>query len=212
MNPREHYYEQLSTTIGKNLEKRNMAYSYCKTAKDAVACGLSLLKDGDIVSFGGSMTLTETGMLQALKETAGIQLLDRSTASTPEETTQIYRDSFSANAFFMSTNAITIDGELVNTDGIGNRVAALVFGPEKVIILAGMNKVVPTLEAALGRIRTIAAPPNAIRLNRSTPCAVTGTCSDCLSPDCMCGQTVITRRSSIQNRIHVILIGESYGY
>ena len=112
----------------------------------------------------------------------------------------------------MSTNAITTDGQLVNIDGTGNRVAALIWGPKQVIVLAGMNKVCPTLEDAYRRVKNIASPPNCIRLNRKTPCAATGICGDCLSPDCICSQTVLTRRSGIPGRIKVILIGEQLGY
>ena len=108
--------------------------------------------------------------------------------------------------------AITLDGELINIDGRGNRVAFLCFGPQNVLILAGMNKVVTDVESGINRTRNVAAAPNAIRLNRKTPCAVTGRCGDCYSEDCMCGQYVITRRSGIPNRIKVILIGEELGY
>jgi len=112
----------------------------------------------------------------------------------------------------MSSNAISVTGELVNIDGTGNRLAALIYGPSNVIILAGMNKVMPTVEAALSRVKNTASPINAIRLSRNTPCAVTGICSECQSPDCICAQTVITRRSNQAGRIKVILIGEELGY
>lgn len=112
----------------------------------------------------------------------------------------------------MSTNVITLDGELINIDGRGNRVAFLCYGPQNVLILAGMNKVVTDIESGFKRIRDIASPQNAIRLNRNTPCKLLGRCKDCYSPDCMCGQLVITRRSIIPNRIKVILIGEELGY
>ena len=117
-----------------------------------------------------------------------------------------------ADYFLMSTNAITLDGELINIDGRGNRVAFLCYGPENVLIFAGMNKIVSNIEEGISRTRNIAASPNAIRLNKNTPCGITGKCEDCYSPDCMCGQYVITRRSGIPNRIKVILIGEELGY
>ena len=112
----------------------------------------------------------------------------------------------------MSSNAITAEGELVNIDGTGNRVGALIYGPEHVIILAGMNKVSPTLEEAVSRIKNVASPLNANRLNRNTPCAATGLCADCLSPDCIWSHTVITRKSAPEKRIKIILIGEPLGY
>lgn len=112
----------------------------------------------------------------------------------------------------MSTNAITMDGELVNIDGSGNRVAALIFGPEEVIIVAGMNKVTADVPGAYKRVKNIASPPNCVRLNKNTPCAMTGQCGSCLGDDCICSQTVITRRSGIPGRIKVILVGEELGY
>ena len=112
----------------------------------------------------------------------------------------------------MSTNAITLEGELINIDGRGNRLSFLCYGPENVLILAGMNKVVTDIESGFKRVRDKSAPINAIRLNRKTPCAITGKCENCYCPDCMCGQFVVTRRSGIPNRIKVILIGEQLGY
>ena len=124
----------------------------------------------------------------------------------------MYHDALSSDVYFMSTNAITANGELVNIDGTGNRVAALIYGPETVIILTGMNKVAANVEEALSRIHNVATPQNCIRLNKKTPCSTTGTCADCLSPDCICNQVVITRRSGIKGRIKVLLIGDSFGY
>ena len=124
----------------------------------------------------------------------------------------MYRDAFSADTYFMSTNAITLDGELINIDGNGNRVAALIYGPDQVIIVAGLNKVTANVEDGIRRVRNCATPPNCIRLNKKTPCAATGRCADCLSPEGICNQLVITRRSGNPDRIKVILIGESLGY
>lgn len=112
----------------------------------------------------------------------------------------------------MSTNAITYEGELVNIDGNGNRVACLIHGPRHVIIIAGMNKVATTLEGAFERARTMACPPNAVRLDKKTPCAATGKCGDCLSPDCFCNQIVVTRRSGHTGRIKVFLVAEDLGF
>ena len=117
-----------------------------------------------------------------------------------------------ADTFLMSTNAITMDGELFNIDGHGSRLAFLIYGPKQVLVLCGMNKVVSSLEAAEERARLNACPPNCIRLNRKTPCALTGRCGDCYGSDCICSQFVTTRRSSVPGRIKVILIGESLGF
>lgn len=206
------YYETLASTVISNLEKRQMEGYYCATSKDALEKALSFLTENAAVSFGGSMTLTETGLMDVLRSDSSITLYDRDSVSSPEKKNEIFRKAFSCDYYFMSSNAISAQGELVNIDGTGNRVAALIYGPKNVILLAGMNKVVPTLEEAISRVHNAAAPPNCIRLNRKTPCAATGGCMDCLSADCICSQTVITRRSAVKGRIKVILIGETLGY
>lgn len=212
MTPTQKYYENLAKTTIKNLEKRHFSCYYCHTSKEAAELASSMVPASSTVSFGGSMTLEESGMGSILRKREDITLLDRSKAGSPEEVKEIYHKSLNADYYFMSSNAITADGELVNIDGTGNRVAALIYGPEHVIILAGMNKVAPTLEEAISRVRNVASPINALRLGRKTPCAATGLCSDCLSPDCICSHTVITRKSAPEKRITVILIGESLGY
>lgn len=212
MNPMQKHYETLANTIIKNLAKRRMEGSYCATIEEAVAKAESYLTDGASVSFGGSVTLEETGMLAALRNNKNIHLIDRATATSPDEMKQLYHDALSADFYFMSTNAITIDGELVNIDGNGNRLAALVYGPEHIIIIAGMNKVAANVEEAISRVHTTAAPMNCQRLERNTPCAATGVCAECTSPDCICCHTVVTRYSRFENRIKVILVGEELGY
>ena len=208
MTPRQQHYETLADTIIKNLKKRRMEGCYCATAAEAKEKVLSYLADGCSVSFGGSMTLEEAGILDALRGMPNIRLIDRSKASSPDEIRQMYHDALSADYYLMSTNAVTIEGELVNVDGHGNRVAALIYGPEQVIVVAGMNKVASNVEDAIRRIHTVASPMNCRRLSRNTPCAATGVCADCLSPDSICSQTVITRRSGVENRIRVILVGK----
>lgn len=212
MNPKQLHYETLAKTLIKNFEKRGMDACYCATADDARQTALSYLPAGCSVSYGGSMTLEETGTLSALREQTDITLIDRATAKTPEETKKMYHDALSADYYFMSTNALTTSGELVNIDGNGNRVAALIYGPEHVIVMVSMNKVVPSVEEAINRVHGTASPMNCKRLTKNTPCAATGVCSDCLSPDCICNQVVITRRSGIRDRIKIILIGEEFGY
>ena len=212
MNPRQMHYETLAGTIIKNLARRRMEGYYCATVEDAEKMAFSFLTPGCTVSFGGSMTLEETGMLTALRHDPSIHLIDRSTAKTPDETKKMYHDALFSDVYFMSTNAITTGGELVNIDGTGNRVAALIYGPETVVILAGMNKIAANVDEALSRVHNVATAQNCIRLGKNTPCSATGVCSDCLSPDCICNQVVITRRSGIEGRIKVILIGEELGY
>lgn len=205
-------YETQANMVIKALEKRNMKGYYCPDCASAVKLAGELVPAGSTVAFGGSVSLSESGVMDMLRSRDDIRLIDRSKANSPEEIKQMYRDSFSSDVYFMSTNAITADGELVNIDGNGNRVAALIYGPDKVVMIVGMNKLVSSIADAINRVSDIAAPANGVRLNKQTPCALTGFCHECFSPDCMCSHTVITRRCSIPDRIHVILIGESIGY
>ena len=211
MTPLQKSYETQAASIIKGLEKRGMEGYYFASAKEAVDRILSMIPEGSTVSWGGSATLEETGMIKALKD-ASLNLIDRAAASGPEEKKELQRRAFSADYYLMSTNAITLDGKLVNIDGNGNRAAALICGPDYVFIMAGMNKVAADTEAAVKKVHTDAAPPNAVRLNLSTPCSLTGVCKDCLSPDCICAHTVITRYNRIKGRIKVFLIGETLGF
>ena len=211
MSPKELANQNLANTIIKNLAKKNLEGYYCATSAEAVEKALSLMPEGSSVTWGGSMTLTECGLMDALK-TANYEIIDRDTAKTPEEARIMYGKQVMADYYLMSSNAITMDGELVNIDGRANRVSCLCWGPQNVIVIAGMNKVTPDVESALKRVRNFAAPPNTVRLNKNTPCSQTGKCADCYSPDCICSQVLITRRSSTPNRIKVILVGEELGY
>lgn len=211
MSPKKQYYEKTAATIIANLENRQMKGWYCEDSAAAVKKVLELVPEHASVTWGGTMTLEECGLMDALKK-GSYTLIDRLSAKTPEEKKTLYAKAVCADYFFMSTNAITLDGELVNIDGAGNRVACLCSGPDNVIVLVGMNKVVASVEEGHDRVRNVAAPINALRLNKKTPCAATGRCSKCQSPDCICSQIVVTRRSHIPGRIQVILIGEELGY
>ncbi len=200
-----------AATILKSLSKRNIEGYFCQTSKEAVEKALSLMPEGSSISWGGSMTLSECGLMDALK-TKSYTLIDRATAKTFEEKRALYAKTVMADYYLMSTNALTTQGELINIDGTANRVSCLCYGPANVIILAGMNKVVKDIPSAINRIRTKAAPPNTTRLGLDTPCTKTGVCQDCYSPNCICNQIVITRRSGIQNRIKLILINEDLGF
>ena len=194
-------------TIISNLEKRNMKGYYCETIDEARELALSMISDDDVVSWGGSETVDQLGIKAHLKN-----VIDRD-AAPPEDFIKVRREALLADVFLTSTNAITMDGELVNIDGMGNRVAAMCFGPNKVIVFAGVNKIVKDEEAAIARIKTEACPPNCIRLNKTTPCALTGKCGDCKTPgQTICSYTVTTRFSGMPDRIHVILINESLGF
>lgn len=205
------YYERTAQTLIKNLQKRHIEGYYVPSKEEALQKAFSFLRKNEVISWGGSMTLAEIGLISALEQTGSYTLLDRSKVSS-EQIDELYRRTFFADTYFMSTNAITLEGELINIDGTGNRVAALIYGPKQVIIIAGMNKVSTNQTEALSRIHHVACPQNAIRLNKKTPCSLTGICQDCLSTDCICMQTVITRNSKPAGRIKVILVGESLGY
>lgn len=211
MDNRQKAFVKACDGIIANLKKRNMEGYFYEDSASCVRAILDMIPDGSSISWGGSASVQESGMMDALKN-GSYELIDRSLAKTPEEQREIYGRTIMSDYYFMSTNAITYEGELVNIDGNGNRVACLIHGPRHVIIIAGMNKVTTTLEGAFERARTMACPPNAVRLDKKTPCAATGKCGDCLSPDCFCNQIVVTRRSGHTGRIKVFLVAEDLGF
>lgn len=211
MNPKKKFYETAAETLIKNLDKRGMEAYYVDNKDDALKMALRFITPGSSVSWGGSMSINEIGLIPALKAW-DCTVLDRTVPKTEEEKKEFFGKVAVCDYYFMSTNAITMDGELVNIDGTGNRVASLIFGPSNVVIIAGMNKVADNLESAVDRARNTAAPMNTIRLDRKTPCTQVGRCMDCMSPDCICNQFVVTRRSAPAGRIKIILVGEELGY
>lgn len=210
-NPKQIFYKNQAETIIKKLSQRKIKGFYCKNVAQAKQKLAELLgKEKKSVGYGGSMTLDENGFKDVVKQN-GHELIIRENYKTPEEQKECKAKLINADVFLMSTNAITLDGELINIDGRGNRVSFLIYGPESVIIIAGMNKVVPNVEDGIRRVRNEATPPNCNRLGCKTPCALTGKCGDCFS-ESICSQFVITRMSLIQDRIKVILVGETLGY
>ena len=212
MNVLEQHHALIAEQVIKNLKKRHMDGYYCKTPQEAVSLASSLMSAGSSVTWGGCMTMKEIGLLDEIKSRHDLVVMDRADAKTPDEVDALYRKAFSADTFIMSANAITLDGELLNIDGTGNRVAALIYGPKQVLVIAGMNKVCKDLDEAMTRVRNIASPPNCIRLDKKTPCASTGVCGNCLSADCICNQIVTTRNSRDPQRIKVILVEGSWGF
>lgn len=170
---------------------------------------MSLIPEGSSIGWGGGVSIEQIGLKNALRS-GNYQLIDRDKVSSPEEKKKLERQSLTADFFLMGTNALTEDGQLVNLDGKGNRVAALCFGPDHVI--AGMNKLVHSIEDAVSRVRHIAAPINAMRFAGDTPCRQSGICGDCRKADCICSQLVITRNCLTPGRIKVIVVGETVGY
>ena len=211
MDNRQKAFAKACDGIIANLKKRNMEGYFYEDSASCVRAILDMIPDGSSISWGGSASVQESGMMDALKN-GSYELIDRSLAKTPEEQREIYGRTVMSDYYFMSTNAITYEGELVNIDGNGNRVSCLIHGPRHVIIIAGMNKITTTLEGAFERARTMACPPNAVRLDKKTPCAATGKCGNCLSPDCFCNQIVVTRRSGHTGRIKVFLVAEDLGF
>lgn len=203
--------QKVKRTI-ENLQKNNMEGYYVNDEKELLNKLSELLKDGDTVSVGGSMTLFETGIIDYLRS-GKYNFLDRyKEGLTPSDTKEIYRKSFSADAYLVSSNAVTEDGELYNVDGNGNRVAAMIYGPDKVIVVIGINKIVRDIDEAIDRNREISAPANAKRLNKKTPCTVKGYCMDCQSSDRICNDYVVIRRQGAKGRIKVIIVGKGLGY
>jgi hypothetical protein len=207
------YREKLASHLIKNLTKRRMAASFATTAAKAREEIIAMIPAGATVSRGGSMSLVEMGLWEELAQKPGVQVIDPFTPGlTPEESYARLRQGLLADYLIASSNALTMDGKLVNLDATGNRVAAMCFGPEKVILAVGLNKVVPDLDTAMARIKHLAAPINAIRLSRETPCAETGQCADCRSPARLCNMWSIIEGHRFENRIHVKLVGEDLGY
>lgn len=200
-----------AATVIKNLEKRNMEAYYCPTGEEAAEKVMSLIKETDTVAWGGSVTLDQLGIKQRLED-QGIATYDRDKVSDPAEKKAMMKKALIADVYLTSANAITMDGEVVNIDGNGNRLAAYCYGPDAVIVVAGVNKIVRDLEAAYKRVRLDAAVPNVLRLGLKTPCSLTGKCAECLGDTTICGQILVTRFAKPKNRIKVILVGEDLGF
>ena len=210
MDPKKEMYAKRGAQLVKNLQKRHFEAFYCDDKTAALEKALELIPDGASVGWGGAMSAEEIGLMEALRE-RNVQLLDRSKAQTPQERVKLMKQCLTADVFLTGANAVSLDGQMVNIDGNGNRVAAIVYGPDAVIVVAGMNKVCDTLEGAVQRARTLAAPANSQRFEIATPCKQTGSCHDCLSPDCICNQILITRHCRPAGRIKFILVGEELG-
>jgi len=203
--------QRIKRTI-KGLEKNNMKGYYAKDINDLHSILKDLMIEGSTVALGGSMTLEETNTLDFLRK-GNYELLDRYKEDlTAEDIKRMYRESFFADTYVMSSNAITENGELYNVDGRGNRVAALIYGPDQVIIIAGVNKIVRDLDEAISRMESIAAPANTKRLNLDNPCKEVGYCVDCNSDTRICNNYTFIKNALVKDRIHVILMNESYGY
>ncbi|MBQ3459799.1 MAG: lactate utilization protein [Solobacterium sp.] len=198
----------LAQKVIKGLQSRNMTGYYVQTKEEALKLALSLIPEGSTVTMGGGMSVIEIGLVDALKN-GNYNYIDREAA---EDRRAAMLQAYDADFFLASSNAITDDGVLVNIDGNANRVSAIAYGPKKVLMIVGMNKVCSDVDSAMKRARNVAAPINNQRFNGNNPCTKTGACANCKSPDTICCQFLVTRYSRHQDRIHVILVNEALGF
>jgi L-lactate utilization protein LutB len=206
------HVDTLGAKAAEALAKNNFKASYVKTRKEAIDKALELIPADASVGIAGSVTSVELG-LPALLEGRGNTLYNHGKPGlSPEESLAIRRKQLTSDVFLTSTNAITLDGKLVNVDGSGNRVAAMIFGPKKVVVIAGVNKIVRDVAEAERRIELYAAPMNNKRLNKPHPCTTTGVCMDCQSPGRICNVTTILRKAMPATEQHVIIVGEELGF
>lgn len=211
---RWHLEKRVERTLA-SLRRNGFDAMYVPTGKEAVAKVLELTPPEAVVGAAGSVTVRELGLLEILRD-RGNKIADhweaRRKKLAPEQVMKTRRLLLNSDVLLTSTNAVTEAGHLVNTDHAGQRVAAMIFGPAKVVIVAGVNKIVADLDEALARIKNVAAPMNARRLNMKVPCTDTGICSACESPDRICNVTTIIERRPVHTDVTVILIGEELGY
>ncbi len=206
--------------VMENLRKNHLNPTYVPRLADVRPLVESMLREGDVVAVGGSVTLDETDVLSLLREER-YHFLDRYAPGLSRELQEeIFRRSFGADVFLCSSNAVTENGELYNVDGTGNRVAAIAYGPKKVIMVVGVNKIVPDLETAIKRVKMCASPKNTTRLGFETYCQKVGhcikvdgsMCDGCASDKRICCSYLVTGYQRAKDRIHVILVGEDCGY
>lgn len=207
---REDAKRRMAESVIEGLKKRNMEGYYCASKDEAAKLVLDMLEPGSSVTWGGSESLKELALMDKIKS-GNYHVIEYPPQEKEKTGNPIYGQAVCADYFLMGTNAITVKGELVNMDGASNRVGCLVHGPKHVIVLAGLNKLVRTVEEGYDRIQTQVCPIIADGSNRKTPCAAKGLCYDCHSPECMCCNIVITRHSRYDGRIRVILVGENLG-
>jgi len=210
MDARDIRNEKTGKAVVKALNARFFEAYYCATREEAADKALEMIAEGSTVTWGGSMSIFECGLVDKLK--AGkYNIIDRALCK-PEEKNDIMRKAFFADTYLMSANAISADGQLVNIDGTGNRLAALCFGPKQVIVIAGINKIAPDLDSAMKRASGISAPINAQRFELNTPCKLTGICTECRCADSICSQILVTRMNRNAGRIKVIICGDELGF
>lgn len=204
--------DTLGQKVVEALKKNNFKAEYAGTKEEARNKVLELVESSTSIGIGGSMTTIEAGLLDEFVKSGKIILDHAAAGLSPEEKLEIRRRQLTCDCFICSTNAVTLDGKLINVDGTGNRVSAMIFGPKKVVIVAGINKIAKDVDAAIERIELYAAPMNNKRLNIPNPCATTGICMDCSGSTRICNITTIIKKKPSQSDIHIIIVGEELGY
>ncbi len=203
--------KKLGEAVAASMRQRHFDAYYCESCEEAVSLALSLMPKGTSVGWGGSVSIFQSGLVDAIYSSGDYEILDRAKV-LPEDRDEFMKRVAFCDTFLASANAVTEDGQLVNIDGMGGRVSAMIHGPKSVIVIAGVNKIVKTHEDAVSRAHNTAAPINAQRFDINTPCKNSGKCADCKSPDSICATIVTHRLSKPAGRIKVIIVGENLGF
>lgn len=207
---REDAMKRMADHVIEGLKKRNMEGFYCATKAEAADMIMGMIAPGSKVTWGGSSSMKDLGLVEKIQN-GDYTVIEYPAHEKEIAGNPIYQNVVGADYFIMGTNAITVNGELINVDGASNRVGCLVHGPKHVIVIAGLNKLVKNVEDGYNRIQTQICPIIADATNRKTPCGVAGFCADCHSPECMCCNIVVTRHSRYTGRIKVVIVGENVG-
>ena len=205
------YFDKRGEILVRNLRNRHFDAIYCNTKEEALKKALEWIPEESVVGWGGAFSAQQIGLLDAVNS-GNYRTIDREKCVSAEEREQAAKDCMFSDVFISGANALSLDGQMVNIDGNGNRVAAIVYGPKTVLVIAGMNKVMDSLDAAINRARTVAAPINQQRFKLDNPCTSTGTCAECKSLACICNQILVTRHCRPAGRIKFILVGEELGF
>lgn len=211
MTPKQKHNNIIGARTVEVLKKRGFDAYYCDNKAQALDKALELIPEGATVTWGGSASIAETGLTGILND-GNYNVLDRTTATTEAEKKEMYRKAFFSDWYLGSANAVSLSGEVINIDGTGNRVAAMIYGPDNVLLMVGINKLALNAEDAMKRARNVASPINAAKFEMDTPCAKTGICVDCISAGCICNYITVTRRCKPAGRIKVIIVGEELGF
>lgn len=211
MTPEDKYKTVLAENTVKALKKRGFDACYCRDKEAALGKALSLIEPESVVTWGGSQSIMQIGLTKTLKN-GNYKVTDRADAKDEDEKRLMYRRAFFSDWYLGSANAVSADGEIINIDGSGNRVAAMMYGPDNVLLIVGINKIASDYESAVKRAKNVASPINVQRFDKNTPCKTLGVCKDCLCDDCICSYITVIRRCKPKGRIKVIITGESLGF